>query len=322
MNAVKNGERLLHFPVNFFAVVMGLSGMTLAAERLELSLGMAHEFSFALEIAALCVFLFIATLYIAKTTWHREAVIAEWHHPVRMAFFPAITISVVLLATALLPYSREVAAPMWLVGAIAHVGATIAVVTAWIGHRSFETPHINPAWFIPAVGNVIVPIAGVKLGYVELSWFFLSTGLIFWAILLTLVFNRLIFHNPMPERLYPTLVILIAPPAVAFSAYLNLAGDTLDAFARILYYIGIFFTLLVATQLPRFMRLPFSLAWWAYSFPMAAITIATLRYAALTGSGFHHVLGYFLFGVLTIVIAILLAKTGASILRGEICQPE
>jgi tellurite resistance protein len=33
--------------------------------------------------------------------------------------------------------------------------------------------------------------------------------------LLTLVFNRIIFHDPLPGKLQPTLVILIAPPAVA-----------------------------------------------------------------------------------------------------------
>ena len=31
----------------------------------------------------------------------------------------------------------------------------------------------------------------------------------FWIVLLTLVMNRLIFHDPLPDRLVPTLVILI-----------------------------------------------------------------------------------------------------------------
>lgn len=322
MNEAKNGERLIHFPVNIFAVVMGLTGLTLAVQRLEDTLGTAHGASLPFVIASAAVFLLIGAIYLAKALRYRSAVKAEWNHPVRIAFFPAITISVVLLATALMPFSRPVATILWIVGAMTQLATTVAVISAWIGHRSFETPHINPAWFIPAVGNVIVPIAGVPLGYAEFSWFFFSIGLIFWVVLLTLVFNRLIFHNPLPERLYPTLVILIAPPAVAFSAYMSLTAGPPDAFARILYYSGLFFVLLVAIQLPRFTRLPFSLAWWAYSFPMAAITIAALRYADEIGSQFHLFLGYALFTVLVVVIAILLARTASAIRKKQICRPE
>ena len=43
----------------------------------------------------------------------------------------------------------------------------------------------NP-WFIPVVGNIIVPIAGVDDAPAEVSWFFFSFGLIFWIALFTL----------------------------------------------------------------------------------------------------------------------------------------
>jgi hypothetical protein len=112
------------------------------------------------------------------------------------------------------------------------------------------------------------------IGLREISWLFFSAGLVFWIVLLTLVMNRLIFHDPLPARLLPTLVILIAPPAVAFLAYTRLTGD-IDAFARILLNSGYVFAAIVATQIGKFMRLPFALSWWALSFPVAALTIAS-----------------------------------------------
>jgi tellurite resistance protein len=45
---------------------------------------------------------------------------------------------------------------------------------------------------------------------------------------------------------------------------------------RVLYFAGLFFTLLAFTQLGRFAKLSFFLSWWAYSFPLAVITIASL----------------------------------------------
>ena len=198
---------------------------------------------------------------------------------------------------------------------------TIAVITGWIGARSFMHGQLNPAWFIPAVGNVIVPIAGVPLGYVELSWYFMSVGLIFWIVLLTLVVNRLIFHDPLPGRLQPTLVILIAPPAVAFVAWIRLVGG-IDAFAHLLLNSAYFFTLIVAVQLPRIVKLPFAMSFWALSFPFAAVTIASFVYADAVGSAAHRVIGAGLLAVLVVVIVALVVRTLRAMRAGEVCVPE
>ncbi len=124
------------------------------------------------------------------------------------------------------------------------------------GNRAFQTIHISPAWFIPAVGNVVAPIAGVGLGFPETSWVFFAAGLIFWIVLLVLVMNRLIFHDPLPGRMVPTLAILIAPPAVGFLAWLQLNGGVLDGFARLLYAATLVFLGLALTQAGKLRRLP------------------------------------------------------------------
>jgi tellurite resistance protein len=139
---------------------------------------------------------------------------------------------------------------------------------------------------------------------------------------MTLVFNRLIFHDPLPERLRPTLVILIAPPAVAFLAWLKLGGGTIDAPARLLLNIGYFFTALVAIQVPALLRLPFALSFWALSFPLAAIATASFRFAAITGSAPHRTAGFVLLALVVVAIAILVVRTIRAALAREICQPE
>jgi tellurite resistance protein len=219
------------------------------------------------------------------------------------------------------PYDRTVATGLWVIGAVGQGGLTLAVVANWIGHRTFQTIHIGPAWFIPAVGNVVVPVAGAVLGFSEISWLFFSAGLVFWVILLTLVMNRLIFHDPLPARLLPTLVILIAPPAVAFIAYVRLTGD-IDAFARILINSGYVFAAVVATQFGKFARLPFALSWWALSFPVAALTIASFLYAHETGSAAHEFIAGFLLAALVVIVLVLLYKTARAIAARKICVPE
>ena len=206
------GSRLEHFPVTFFAVIMGMAGVTLALAAGENAYGLGSQLSGVVFGITVFLFLLMGMGYVAKALQHPRSVLEEWRHPVRMAFFPAISISLLLLAAATLTRDRQIAEFLWLVGAVTQALLTIAVISGWIGARAFQTGHLSPAWFIPAVGNVIAPIAGVPLGYFELSWYFMSVGLIFWIVLMTLVINRLIFHDPLPGRLQPTLVILIAPP--------------------------------------------------------------------------------------------------------------
>ncbi|OWU86819.1 C4-dicarboxylate ABC transporter [Oceanicola sp. 22II-s10i] len=312
---------LQHYPVSFFAVSMGLAGLTLALHAGEAARGWSGQLSGIAGVATVLVFAAIALGYLAKAMLYPQAVRAEWHHPVRLAFFPAISISLLLIAAVAVGRDMAIAPVIWMLGAAGQFVLTLAVVSGWIGTRAFQQGALNPAWFIPAVGNVIAPLAGVPLGFVELSWYFFSVGVLFWIVLLTLVMNRMIFHDPLPGRLQPTLVILIAPPAVAFVAWLRLTGEV-DAFARILVNGAWFFALVVATQVPKLMRLPFALSFWALSFPLAALTVATLTYGARIGSTAHEAAGLVLLGLLVLVIAGLVLRTLRAMSRGEICVPE
>lgn len=317
MNA--NNNRLVNFPVSFFSSVMGLAGLTIAWQRAERLFGInVSAWLLALTIG---VFLVLLGFYAAKWLRHPQAVVKEFQHPVRLNFFPTLSISLLLLSVAFLPHSTTLSLYLWVGGASLHLLFTLVVMSIWIHHTKFEITHINPAWFIPVVGNIIVPIAGTAHGFVEISWFFFSIGLVFWLVLLTLVFYRVIFHAPLPQRLVPTLFILIAPPAVGFISYAELTSS-LDPFARVLYYVALFLTLLLATQVRLFARLKFALSWWAYSFPLAAMTLATLRMQRMSGAEGFADIGLVLLTALTVIIAGLAALTVRAVVRREICVDE
>lgn len=310
-------HRIAHFPVAFFSAVMGLMGTSLA-----ISAAGYEALSQVLAVFAALVFVTQAALYLVKLTRHPAAVATEWSHPVKLAFFPAISISLLLGAFVLHPTLPKVAALIWGIGAVAQAGLTLAIVSSWISNRGFAVGQMSPAWFVPAVGNVIAPIAGVPLGFAEASWYFFAIGVMFWLVLLTLVLNRLMFHDPLPGKLRPTLAILIAPPAAAFLAWLALNGGVLDALGRILYNLGLFFTALVLIQAKGLLRLPFALSFWALSFPVAAMTVASFRYAALSDVAVFAAIGWAMLAVLAAIIAGLIWRTGLAIVRDEICQPD
>lgn len=314
-------NRLEFVPVSLFAMLMGVFGLGLtadAAARIFPPLGLMGDIVLGL---GLVIFALVIAIYGAKILRHPQAVREEWNHPVKIAFFATATIAALLCAAALVPRAPQAALALWAVATIGQGVVTLAVITSWMSHRAFAVGHLTPAWFIPAVGNVIVPLAGAQLGFVETSWLFFSGGMIFWLILLVLVMNRLVFHDPIPARLLPTLVILIAPPAVGFVAYAKLTG-AIDPFARVLLYSAYVFAALVALQAPKLFRLPFVLSFWALSFPLGALAVASINYGLLNGTAAHQGIGLAIFGLLVVLVAGLLQRSLRAALRGEIGQPD
>jgi tellurite resistance protein len=318
---MKDSTRLANFPISFFSMVMGLAGLCIAWEKAQSGFLLPIRVDMALMPFTALVFAILITLYSMKLFRYPGQVAKELNHPVKLNFFPAVSISLILLSITLLHTQPSISHILWSIGSALHLGFTLYVMNIWIHHDKFEINHINPAWFIPVVGNVLVPIAGTAHGHYEISWFFFSIGIIFWMVLFTIIIYRVLFHNPLPDKLMPTFFILIAPPAVGFISYVKLNGG-LDNFAHVLYYIGLFLTLLLASMAPRFTRLQFFLSWWAYSFPLAAITIASLLMYEMTAVSGFAAIAWILLSVLTLVVTFLFYRTLKAVGGNKICLPE
>ena len=230
---------LRYLPVSAFSMVMGLAGLTLVLQRATRLWSLPPALAWITMAITIIAFVGLAFLYAQKTLRFGVDVVEEFRHPIKLAFFPTMSISLILLSAMVLDAHLGVASFLWFVGVPVQLALTLVVLNAWIHRTSFEPQHMSPAWFIPVVGNMLVPIAGVSFAAYQLSWFFFSVGLLFWLVLLTIIFNRIIFHQPLTERLIPTLFILIAPPAAGFLAYTRLVGH-LDAFGYVLYYSALF----------------------------------------------------------------------------------
>ncbi len=313
--------RILHFPISFFSIILGLTGATLAFQKAEEVLKIPITLSnIFLGITAI-IFIGITIIYTIKYFTFKNEVLEEFNNPIKLSFFPTFSISFVMLSIATLEMSEALSKYLWLVGTILHFLFTLKIISIWIHHTHFEIKHMNPAWFIPAVGNILIPISGVKHFSPEISWFFFSIGLFFWIILLIIFFNRIIFHHPLPEKLVPTLFILIAPPAVGFIAYVKLVGEV-DAFARILFYFALFLTFLLLFQSKLFTKIKFYFSWWAYSFPLSAITIATILMYHQTELVLFKYLSFIFLGILSLVVLFLLIRTLKAMKMKEICVEE
>jgi len=122
----------------------------------------------------------------------------------------------------------------------------------------------------------------------------------------------------MTEKLVPTFFILFAAPAIAFIAYYKLTNN-FDAFAHILYYSATFLFILIASQWKLFTKIKFYLSWWAYTFPLAAYSLATILMLHITEIYIFKVLTITIIVILTAFILVLTYLTLRAIKKKKIC---
>ncbi len=316
---MENMLRIRNFPVSFFAIILGLSGLSIVSQKLKFLLG--EQLQWVFFSITITIFVILLAMFTFKLISHRDSLISDFYHPIKINFFPTISISFLLFSIFLLPHNKDISFYSWLLGTILHFMFTIKILSVWIYHEHFELKHINPSWFIPIVGNIIVPVAGSTHAPLEVSWFFFSIGIIFWIVLFTVFIYRIIFHNPLPQKLLPTFFIMIAPPAIGLIAYIKL-GNELDAFANVLYFFALFLAIFLIYKLPRFYRIKFFLSWWAYTFPLAAISLASVQMYHLTDKDMYMSIAAGFFVLLVFMVMMLSVKTVKAVIKKELCVEE
>ena len=321
---------LKHLQPGWYALVMGLAGLSLAWHRAVPLWGEpAVGASRLIGALALLVFVLLAGATLLRGWRHPQAWAEDRRHPVRHTFIATLPISMILLATAVVAQHGPSgpALAVWGAGALGQLWVTLWVLARWLrgnqpGGLVDGVSHppglvwasVTPALFIPIVGNVLVPLAGVALGQAGWSAAQFGIGLMFWPVVLVLIVVRIALHGLWPERLMPTAFIFIAPPAVV-----GLSASLLGAPAGVvwgLWGMALFTLLWVATLAQRMAALPFGLSHWGMSFPLAALAALTLHLAQ--PGTVMAVLGIGLLALATLLIAMLLLATLRGLRNGSL----
>ncbi len=322
-SGTSRSQSVTHLPVGAFSIVMGIGGLSAAFNRasetwtaIPTAIGATLAWTSATTLAVLLV----AYVFKAVRSW--GSVTAEWRHPVKSAFTATIPIGALVAAVALLPHARAVSSVLWWAGAAAMLVVTVWVVRTWSTDAQLQHVHVHPAWFIPVVGNIVVPLAGVAHAPVEVSWYFFGVGIVYWLGITPIVLTRLFVLGTIPPRLAPTLAIMVAPPAVGALSWVGLGGDWADPVARILLAVTLFNLLVFATHVTALRKVPFALPAWAYTFPLAA-TAAAFIAAYEAGAGvFYAWAGGATLAVASAIVLALGVRTVRGFATGELLRPE
>jgi tellurite resistance protein len=313
-------QKIQFFPITSFAVVMGLTGLTIAFGKFYHLQWLPRIFYDISIFTVLALFLLFAVLYGLKLAFYTDEVKADFRHRVRINFFSAISISLLLLSIAFYTYYPILSIVFWWVGVGLHTVFMFKTISFWIQHN-FEIQHFNPAWFIPVVGNILIPISGVDFAPVIFSYFYFAVGFFFWIVLFAIFLYRAVFHAQLPEKFIPTFFILLAPPAIGFVSYMRITASW-DTFAIFLLFMAYFFVILLATMYKSFTKLKFFMSWWAFTFPLAAVTIASSVAFQITHYTGFEIIAWVMLVTTIAAIGIVAWQTIVHIRKGEICVKE
>lgn len=320
----------------WFALVMGYSGWSLAWYRAEPLLGeAAGAVSAVLGVLAgvLLVVLLVASVW--RTWRYPEALLEDLKHPVRHAFVAAVPVSAMLVATvgiALMGVS-PVWEALWWIGSVAQLVATWWVLGRWLAPvpapapgtpPAVMWPSITPVLFIPVVGNVVAPLAGVTLGHEVWSVMQLAIGVFFWPVVMALLVARRVAHSPLPDRILPSWFISLAPPSVIGLALMQ--WDVALVWVQAVWGVAAFVLVWLLPLLKRVVTHPFAVPFWALSFPLAAFTSLTLRLASdmagQAGGAVMQGLAVLMLASTSVLLLWLSLSTVRGLRNGSLLAPE
>ncbi len=194
-----------------------------------------------------------------------------------------------------------------------------AIVLSRLLSGNQESQYAVPAWLIPGVAALDIAVTGAHMPMAwayEFNLFAMAVGSVIALVFFTRIFSRLVHEPVMAKGMTPSLMILIAPFEVGFLAYTNFFGSV-DYFASVLFYFGLFLFGVLAFKVFR-QAAPFSPAWWAISFPIAALSNAALKYADAKGGVILEAIAYLILAFLTIALAVLTVKTLKILFNGKL----
>jgi len=307
-----------NLPVNLFASVMGISGLSLAWRLAAHQYGVSPIISGVIGLVAVIIFLILAISYVVKIAKYPDAVMHEFRHPIAGNFFGTVPIAVLLISSLIGQVNQAIAEAVWTIGAVGTISLAFTIFSRLVRGK-IDSGHALPAWLIPGVATLDIAVAGGTMPMPwarELNIFSLAVGTILALVFFTMIVSRVIHHEKLASGTVPSLMILIAPFEVGFLAYTNFT-ERVDVFAAILFYFGLFLFFTLVFKVFR-RSIPFTAGWWGVSFPIAALSNAALKYADTVHLWPITALAILLLAFLSVVIVVLFVRTVRMVFNGHL----
>ncbi|WP_083292265.1 TDT family transporter [Arthrobacter sp. SW1] len=343
---------------NWFATIMGTGIIATAGATLPVQFPALHAVATLFWGGASVLLVLLAASTVLHWTRHHDTARSHHRHPVMAHFYGAPPMALLTVGAGTLLLGRDVLgeqlalgidAVLWTLGTLLGLASAFAVPYLQFTRHTVTAADAFGGWLMPVVPPMVSASTGALLlpylpdgeaRQLMLAACYSMFGLSLLASLLIipLVWQRLAVHKDLAAAAVPTLWIVLGPLGQSITAANLLASNAhhavsgtllhaLEAFG-VLYGVPVLgFALLWAafaaaiTFRTARSGLPFSLAWWSFTFPVGTCVTGLSGLAAHTGLGTFTVMaavGYVLLLAAWLVVA---ARTfRGSVIEGTLFQ--
>jgi tellurite resistance protein len=305
-----------------FGIALGTLGLAGTWLKMQPLIGeVARTIFSALLTAGATVLVIVFVLWMAKVVRHLDVVRQEWTHPVQGPLLALLPVSTLLLVTLLAPFEADgrVAATMVVLAALVLQFAIAWEVVALLSTGRMPADLVTPALYLPIVpGGLVGAMALAAIGYPGWAALLFGSGVGGWALLEARILHQL-FAGPLPAPIRPTLGIEIAPAAVSTLAAATLWPQLPADALMVCLGVACGPVIAVLTRWRWWSDVPFSVGFWSFSFPVAALAAATIE--AVRRGGWPEWVAWTAVGVASAIIGFLAVRTLLLLLRGRLLPP-
>lgn len=226
--------------------------------------------------------LVVFILSLIKLTIHREIFKGEYDNTILASLYGTFSMLSMILGAYIYPKAPLVGKELWLFGVIFHT-CLIGIFTYKNVVKGFNIEKFAPSWFVTYNGIMVSIVVGGSMGMLTMKKIILYYGIMVFFLIIPFMIRRLIV-KPLPDPIYHTLAVLLAPSSLCVVSYIEVARSINYTFITTLYGIVLITLLLIVSRIPKFFSFDFHPGFAGTTFPMAIGTVASLKMSGYLGS--------------------------------------
>ena len=330
-----------NFAPSWFASVMGTGILAITSLFYSQYLPFLKDVAYFLFYFNVVLFFVLLVPWLLRWIFFKKEAMADLEHPILSNFYATIAVAMLVLASNFIVIGKDMAVGevFWFAGAFSTI--FFGLLTPFIMFRGehVKLDHISPAWFIPPVGLIVIPIAGSLIipqfsGMVQefvifLNYFGWGAGFFIYLSLLAVCMYRFILHHPLPSTLAPTIWINLGPIGAGTIALINLVKNSafvtikepFFVFGLIFWGFGIWWVMMAIIMTLHYvkkLKLPYAMSWWAFTFPLGAYVAASHSVANIFDIELIDYVGFALYLLLLSFWIVTLTKTAVNTYHGTV----
>lgn len=216
----------------------------------------------------------IFVLVILKIIMLPKEVGQSLENPVVASVFPTFSMTMILLATYIKPFSSRISSLFWFIGLILHVVLMVWFTQKFVLDNNYNIKKVFPSWFIPYVGIAVASVSSGAVGMQSIGKIMFWFALIAFIVLLPIVLKRIFIVKEIPEPAIPAIGILAAPASLCLAGYMNSFESKNTALVYVLLIVSQILYWGVILYLPKILKLQFYPSYSGFTFPLVISGLA------------------------------------------------